>query len=188
MIDYVSRGHEDAEELIWSLALLLFCFWLLVIVKCMFNINMIEMIVVQVLYDMWTCRNEGVLYCPRSLSLSLDWMILVKWMYITCTCTRTCFNSWALSGSMYHTLFGWEVPLIPTQCYDQFSERQHVPHPNWVGGASHTGSEPWTILNRLKRCLVNQLYLLRRPNPLDNFVTRLGKGLVEKLGEPWEIL
>ena len=50
--------------------------WLLVSVKCMFNVTMIEMIFVQVLYDTWTCRGEGVLYRPRPLSLS--------WLNDTC--------------------------------------------------------------------------------------------------------
>ena len=71
MIVHVSGGHEDAEELVWQLASLLTCPWLVVSVKCMLNAYVIEILIVQVLYI--TRKPETRVYFI-ALVLSLSWL------------------------------------------------------------------------------------------------------------------
>ena len=76
MIVHVSGGHEDAEELVWLLASLLFYPWLVVSVKCMLNAYVIEMLFVQVLYMIRELAEARVYFIALVLSLS--------WLHNTC--------------------------------------------------------------------------------------------------------
>ena len=69
MIVHVSGGYEDAEKLVWQLASLLTCPWLVVSVKCMLNAYVVEMLIVQVLYMIRKLAEAKVYFIALVLSL-----------------------------------------------------------------------------------------------------------------------
>ena len=119
VIVHVSGDQENHEELVWSCLALALHSWFRWVSSACSMLIWLKWYYTSVIWYVNLPRRGCTL--PPSSSFSCEWMIIVKWIYMTCTCTWKCFNSWALSGRMYHTLFGWEVPFIPTQCYERVS-------------------------------------------------------------------